>query len=209
MKCIVNSNVDYNLTIFLHILHAIIFLHLQWREFLSITSWCSARFKLGFCYLSLRILMVLLMYRQLIKQTIHGFLLLFCSRGDFPLKWKCNRSSDLVAIKNKYLCVLHFKLLNCPQICALFLTRHGVLHLLVFLVLAFHSSSMKINHHSETCTDWSQAPKKGTTKNLNISMLQGYCQTDSLSKGNWPCWVQLWPYFRARSTPSLSFWFFS
>ena len=52
--------------------------------------------------------------------------------------------------------------------------------------------------------------RKGTTpvSKMMTCKLHRFCQTGSLYRGNWPCWVQFWPYFWAKLTPSLLFWFF-
>ena len=51
-------------------------------------------------------------------------------------------------------------------------------------------------------------PWKGDNSKFKISKIYRFWQTDSLHRGNWPCWVQIWHYFWARPTPSLSFWLF-
>ena len=51
-------------------------------------------------------------------------------------------------------------------------------------------------------------PLKGDNSKIEVLKLDRYFQTNSLYRGKWPCWVQIRPYFRARPTPSLSFWLF-
>ena len=49
-------------------------------------------------------------------------------------------------------------------------------------------------------------PWKGDNSKIEIYKICRFWQADSLHRSNWPCWVQIWPYFWARPTPSLSFW---
>ena len=46
----------------------------------------------------------------------------------------------------------------------------------------------------------------GQLRNWNFQNLD--TQSDSLLRGNWPCWVQIWLWFWARPIPLLLFWLF-
>ena len=60
--------------------------------------------------------------------------------------------------------------------------------------------------HPQNTKFWGWWPSKGDNSKFQIFKIYRFCQTDDLKRGNWPYRVQIWPYFLARPTPSLSFW---
>ena len=64
-----------------------------------------------------------------------------------------------------------------------------------------------LSHPQATGLRWWH-PWKGGNSKITIFRIDRYmyCQTDSLCRGNWPCWVKI--CFRAKLTSSQSFWLF-
>ena len=85
---------------------------------------------------------------------------------------------------------------------------HGLKHCNLWLKIANSLSDilpllLMVNDSHDYC-------KKVTTpvSKMMTCELHRFCQTGCLYRGNWPFCVQFWPYFWAKLTPSLLFWFF-